>query len=302
MSSGDKVMNAQRTARAQTLAMVWFAVVAFGRLYTVFLCDFLGGILGLEFICYTWIRDIPSYLWIEITVYGPLTWLALHQLNNYVFGDTPTESQALQRHRRLRLAGEFAIAIVLYGIGIHVIDAIEVLSQERELTTDGAVYELAYFLDEGLSHYVQFVPLFFVMGWFVINDRPGWTAHASIAVFFGVAHGAERAIGIIEGEKWFLGPPAVLWLAFAAWLRWRRVGPAATTEFLFRYAVAFCLTLPLTQALYYGRFSSFPPVSGLSDSQHAQVTVGAIGLTVVCTVVLAALDRWWRNRSHGLAT
>lgn len=285
----------ERTTQIRTPATAWFAVFVFARLYTAVLNDFLGRILGLEFISYTWIHRIPTYLWVEIIFYGPIIWLALTQVNADVFGDVPTEPGALRRHGRLQFAATFAIAILIYGIGIHVTDTLSVLS-EREHMTEGEVYELIYFLDEGLSHYVQFFPLFFVMGWFVIYDRPGRTSNPSIGLFLGAVHGIERGVGIIEGEKWFLGPAVIAWMALAAWLRWRRVGSTVTSEFFFRHAVAFCLTLPASQFLYYIWFDSFPPPSELSDSEITQMAVGAVALAVVGTAVIAALDRWWHKR------
>jgi hypothetical protein len=287
--------NQELTTQIRTPVTAWFAVFVFARLYTAVLNDFLGRILGLEFISYTWIYGIPTYLWLEIIFYGPVIWLALTQVNADVFGDVPTEPEALRRHRRLQFAATFAIAVLIYGIGIHVTDTLSVLS-EREDMTEGAVYELIYFLDEGLSHYIQFFPLFFVMGWFLIYDRPGRTAYPSIALFLGAVHGIERGVGIIEGEKWFLGPAVIAWMALAAWLRWRRVGSAAPAEFFFRHAVAFCLTLPASQFLYYIWFDAFPPPSSLSDSEITQMAVGAVVLAVVGTVVIASLDRWWHQR------
>ncbi|MDO8615274.1 MAG: hypothetical protein Q7T33_06000 [Dehalococcoidia bacterium] len=287
--------NAQRTTQIRTRAVAWFTVFVFARLYTAVLNDFLGRILGLEFISYTWIHGIPTYLWLEIIFYGPIIWLALTQVNADVFGDVPAEPEALRKHRRLQFIATFAIAILIYGIGVHVTDTISVLS-EREQITDGAVYDLVYFLDEGLSHYIQFFPLFFVMGWFLIHDRPGRTAYPTLALFLGVVHGIERGVGIIEGEKWFLGPAVLLWMATAAWLRWRRVGSAVSQEFFFRHALAFCVTLPVSQAMYYIWFDSFPPPSALSDSELTQMAAGAVVLTVVGTVLIAALDRWWHKR------
>jgi hypothetical protein len=288
--------NQELATRIRTPATAWFAVFVFARLYTAVLNDFLGRILGLEFISYTWIHGIPTYLWLEIFFYGPIIWLALTQVNADVFGDVPTDPQALRKHRRLQFAATFAIAILIYGIGIHVTDTIEVLSRQREHITDGAVYELVYFLDEGLSHYIQFFPLFFVMGWFLIYDRVGRTANPSMALFLGAVHGIERGVGIIEGEKWFLGPAVIVWMALAAWLRWRRVGSSVATEFFFRHAVAFCLTLPASQAVYYIWFNSFPPPSSLNDSELAQMAVGAVALAVVGTVLVTGLDRWWHER------
>ena len=93
-----------------------------------------------------------------------------------------------------------------------------------------------------------------------------------------------------------LGPAVLVWMATAAWLRWRRVGSAVTAEFFFRHAVAFCLNLPASQAVYYIWFHSFPPPSSLSDSELAQMAVGAVGLAVVGTLAIATLDRWWHKR------
>lgn len=286
--------NEQLLTKIRTPVTAWFAVFVFARLYTAVLNDFLGRILGLEFISFTWIHGIPTYLWLEIIFYGPVIWLALTQINADVFGDVPADPAALRKHRRLQFVATFAIAILIYGIGIHATDTISVLS-EREHDTDDAVYELAYFLDEGLSHYVQFFPLFFVMGWFVIYDRPGRTGHPYVAVLLGVVHGIERGVGIIEGEKWFLGPAVIVWMATAAWLRWRRVGPAAGSEFFFRHAVVFCFSLPASHALYYAWFESFPPPSSLTDSELVQMAAGAVALTIVGTVLVAVFDRWWRN-------
>ncbi|HSG01540.1 MAG TPA: hypothetical protein VLA20_10425, partial [Vicinamibacterales bacterium] len=234
--------------------------------------------------------------------YGPVIWFSLHQVNTDVFGDVPNEPNALKKHHRLQLIGTVAIAIILYGIGVHVTDTLEVLSREREGITDGAVYDLIYFLDEGLSHYIQFFPLFFVMGWFLIFDRPGRTGAAYFALFLGVAHGVERAVGIIEGEKWFMGPAVMAWMGTAAWLRWRRVGSAAFEEFFFRHAVAFLVILPICQIAYYLWFGAFPPPSFLSDAELIQMAVGAIVLTAVGTAVVIALDRWLHKRRLAPAT
>ena len=128
---------------------------------------------------------------------------------------------------------------------MHVADTIEVFSREHEGITEGRAYELVYFIDEGVSHYIQFVSLFFVIGWFVIFDRAGRTAHASLALFLGAAHGVERGLGTIEGEKWYAVPVLVLWVAGAARLRHRRVGRHAFGEFFFRYALVFVAMVPV---------------------------------------------------------
>jgi hypothetical protein len=280
----------------RTRVTVWFGIVVFAYYYKALLCGLLGHTFGVDVICSTWFHGISTNHWIEILVYCPVLWLSMHMVNNDVFGDVPIESQALRAHRRRQLVGEIAIAMVLYGTGVHVANVIEIFSRERAGLEDGQVYDLVYFLDEGVSHYLQFVPLFFVIGWWIIHDRLGRTGHASVALVFGVGHGVERAIGIIEGGKWFLGPPTLVWITVAAWIRYRRVGRDAFGEFFFRYAVAFCLTLPIAQLAYYLRFGSFAQPSGLSDGSLAQVGVGGFVLTVAGVAVLHGFDRRLRAR------
>lgn len=289
---------AESLTRVRTRAVLWFGVVVFGRIYTVILCDLPDLIFDIDSVCYTWYQNIPSYLWVELIFYGSVMWFALHQVSTDVFGDVPTEPHALKIHRRRHFIAEAAIAVFFYGVGVHVADTIEVLSREREGITDGAVYELVRFLDEGVSHYIQFTSLFFVLGWFLIFDRAGRTGFASVAIFLGAAHGVERALGIIEGEKWFGGPAVIVWLLFAAWLRTRRVGSAAYREFFFRHAIAFVIILPACQALYYFWFDGFPPPSELSDSEYVEVIVGATVLTAGGTAALLGLDRRLQERSE----
>lgn len=274
----------------RTRVEIWFGVIVFARLYTVVLCDVPERIFGDDRIGHTWIHDIPTYLWVEIILYGPIVWFALHQITADVFDESSTEPAALQIHRRRRLAATVAGALFLYGVGIHAADAVEVFAREREGITDGPVYDLVYFFDEGLSHYVQFVPLFFVIGWFVIFDRANRTGHRRVALVLGAAHGIERGLGIIEGEKWFLGPFVMIWFAAAVWLRRRRIGANAFDEFFVRYALSFLVLLPACQLSYALWFGGFPAPSSLTDGDYAQLAAGVIALTALGSVVLVAIE------------
>ena len=185
---------------------------------------------------------------------------------------------------------------MIYGSGVHIANVIEIYSREQQGIQQGEVYDLVYFVDEGMSHYLQFVPLFFVIGWFVIHDPPGRSMYPTIALFLGVGHGVERAVGVIEGGKWFLGPPTLLWLGAAAAIRrqrLRRAGFDARDDFCFRYALSFCVTLPIAQLLYLGRYRSFAQPSGLGRVEGADdgdrgdradagrhVRVGGVGAVV----------------------
>jgi hypothetical protein len=278
--------------QVRTRATAWFGVIVFAYYYKV-----LFGVAerGFGLPVDRWILGIDVNHWIETIVYCPLLWFALHQVNTDVFGDPPEGAAAFRRHRRLNTTSEFAIALVLYGTGLHIANVVELYSQRKDATS-GDVYDLVYFLDEGVSHYVQFVPLFFVLGWFVVNDRIDRTGHASLAVFFGVGHGIERAVGIIEGGKWFLAPLAIVWLLVAVVLRVHRRGSLALDEFFVRYALAFCVSLPLGVAMYRARYGSFAQPSRLETAEVAQMAFGAVAATLFGTVSMLALDRALQRR------
>jgi hypothetical protein len=277
----------------------WFAIVVFGRLYTVLICDIPERVFGIDWLCHSWIRDIPSYLWVEIILYGPVVWFALHMVKTDVFREPSGGVTSRRVQRRVELVATTAVTMWLYGVGIHAADIIEVVSRERAQITDGTVYDVAYFLDEGLSHYVQFVSLFLVIGLFVIFDRTGRTEGRRLALLLGVAHGIERGLGIIEGEKWFLAPLVIVWMAAALAVRRRRLGPSAFEEFFFRYAVAFVVALPACQGAYYARFGEFVPPSQLEDGPYAQVAVGAVVLAMLATALLVVAERRWLTPPPG---
>lgn len=286
----------------------WFAVAVFGYYYKAVVCGVLSDGLGCALLCEPRIRGIDMNHWIEIVLYCPLLWLALHQVNAAVFAAEPAEEPARSRHRRRALIGEGAIALVLYGTGLHIANVIELYSRQTEGVSQGGTYQLVYFLDEGLSHYVQFVPLFFVLGWFVLHDRPGRSRHQRVALLIGVGHGVERAIGLVEGGKWALAIPAVLWLGLCVALRARRLGRAACSEFFVRYAIAFCLTLPLAQLAYLLRFGSFVQPSELGSDGLTELGLEAAVSTVALTALLVGLarfvprDRAWHAAPSGQVT
>lgn len=290
-AAGASVTGEEQVLRVRTAAVAWFAVVVFGRLYTVVLCDVPERVFGSDALCHTWIRDVPIYLWVELIAYGPVMWFALHQVVADVFGDVPVEPMALRRHRRTKFAATAGIAMFLYGVGVHAADTIEVFSRERVGVTDGPVYDLVYFFDEGVSHYIQFVSLFFVIGWIVLHDRPARTSHATLALFLGAAHGVERGLGTTEGEKWYLTPAVIAWVVAAALLRRRRVGRTAADEFFVRYAAVLAVTMPVCQIAYAVWFGGFPPPSEFDDADYARAAIGAVALVLVGTGVAIALDR-----------
>ncbi len=274
---------------------LWFGIVVFARLYTVLLCDVADDLIGIDWFCDTWFQNIPVYLWVELVVYGPIVWFALYQVNADVFRDPPPEPDALRRHRRRRLIGAAAAAIFLYGVGIHATDTLEVLDREQGIGPEGAAADLVEFLDEGLSHYVQFGALFFLLGWFVLFDRVGRTVNVRLALFLGVAHAVERSVGIVEGQKWLTGPAVMVWLVVAVWLRRRRIGGEVLREFFVLYAIAFVAMLPIALGAYYLWFGSFTSPSELPDDQYAELAAGVIAIGVVGAAAALAGGRFVRG-------
>lgn len=276
----------------RTRTMVWFGIVVFAYYYKALVFGLVGEGFGADWLNDTWIAGIDLNHWIEIVVYCPLLWFALHQVNADVFGHAPADPARARRHARARTIAEFAIAIALYGTGVHIANVVELYSRQRAEVSSGDVYDLVYFLDEGLSHYLQFVPLFFVLGWFTLHDRTGRVEHRSIAVFFGVGHGVERAIGVTEGGKWFLVAPALVWLGWAAAARLRRVGRSGLDEFFVRYSLTFIVSLPAALVAYRIGIGSFDQPSALATRTTVAVAVGAALLTVAGTAVVLAGERW----------
>ena len=77
------------------------------------------------------------------------------------------------------------------------------------------MYDLTYFLDEDLSHYVIQLSLFFVLGWLIAYDRPDRVEGATVALLIGVAHGVERGVSFVESGKSFFVLPVLSWFVFA---------------------------------------------------------------------------------------
>jgi hypothetical protein len=274
----------------------WFTVVVLAYYYKLVVFGFGAEVLGFSWLSTTGWAGIDLNHWIETLIYCPLVWFALHQINADVFGDPPLDPDARRRHRRRQSVGDVCNALFLYGTGIHIANVIELASRDETGASDHEVYDLVYFLDEGLSHYVQFIPLFAVLGWTVLHDRPGRLDCVGIGIFLGVAHGVERGVGIIEGGKWFLGAPAVAWLAVAVLARVHARGREAFSEFFVRYAVAFCITLPVAEVGYRLQVGSFAQPSSLGTRGAVGVIAAGVATTLLGTALaLGAEHRLTRS-------
>ena len=112
--------------------------------------------------------------------------------------------------------------------------------------------------------------------------------YPTIALFLGVGHGVERAVGIIEGGKWFLGRR---WCSGSPWDRTAAAaaGRAALDDFFFRYAIAFCSTLPIALAALPLQVRGLAQPSRMDPGAAVQVGFGAVLLTAIGTAAALTL-------------
>ena len=283
--------NNEAATGARTALLGWFAVVCLAYYYKPVLCGGVGQGLGIRAVCESSFRGISTNHWIEIIVYSPVMWFGLHRAKAGVFARARNHRPASSVRRR-ELAADFGVALMLYGFGLHVANVIEIYSRSHGATGAGAVYDLTYFIDEGLSHYVILLSLFFVLGWLIINDPPDRTVCPTLATLIGVAHGVERGVAFIEAGKWFLFVPVLAWFAVAITARWQehdRNARRAGQDFFFRYAVSFALTMPITVGWYRLSFGSFEQPSRLPNVAHAPLAVGMVLITAAgATIAIAA--------------
>ena len=297
------VLHAAAASRNRSTLAVRLAIVCFANYYKPLLCGVLAHGVGIHVVCDTSVSGISTNHWIEILLYCPVMWLGLHVVRGEVFATVPADATTARRNRRYAAIADFAIAIMLYGFGIHIANVIEIYTRQDIGITHGRVYELTYFLDEGLSHYVILLAEFFVLGWFILHDPPGRTHLAWLAPLLGVGFGVERAVGFTEAGKWFLAGPVLVWFAIALRMRVARHAgswAAAWGDFLFRFGVAFCVTFPIALAWYRIEFGSFTQPSRLPEAQDATLALGIVILTLAGVAAVVATSRWhvgrWRRR------
>ncbi len=263
----------------------WMMLICFGYYYKAVVCGSTH-LMGLRSVCFTIVHGVDLNHWFETLIYVPVIWLALYQVHRIVFARSEAELANDPRHRMKSLVGSFAIAMWLYGAGIHITNLVEIWAREHNNVSSGTVYELVYFLDETFSHYFQFIAFFFAIGWFICHDRLGRTEGARFALFMGLAHGVERAVGTIEGSSAHLLLPLVAWIALACWWRLRRYQGRwrdAWSDYFFRYGVGFSLSAPLAQGLYYLLFGGF-----VQPSEMGSDAVWVFVFTLTYMVILAS--------------
>lgn len=264
--------------------------------YKVIFCGFFGKMLGYTWICNTMIHGVTTNHWFEQLVYVPLLWYVLYRIIVVVFGPHPNEilNQSIQRKKVFAL---FLATMYVYSAGIHFANTIEIYSRVELGITSGALYEQIFWIDEVLSHWLQFFFYFLFFAWIIIYDRLDRNDGGNIAIFIGLLHGLERAIGVIEGDNPYNALVFGSWILFACGIRWnnhKKDFPRVWKDFFFRYGVAFGISMPIGILSYHLTFDGFVQPSTMLDGWKV-IIFGTAFISVGFTIAFAIdsfLSKW----------
>lgn len=275
---------------------LYMLYICFGYYYKVLL-------LPIRFISLKLVYFVDVNHWIELFFYCPILFFSLYMVNQIIFRESKNqhgEEYHSFAHKTRKAIGLIAIGINFYGMGIHAsANPIEIYTREHtDIDLESNQYKLIHLLDEDVSHWIQFIPFFFAIGWFVIQDKTGRFAGPYMSVFMGVGHGVDRAIGVIEGNSWWMGVPMSVWLLICCYLRYRKYGKSfakCIEDYFFRHGLAIGVTIPSCQLLYVILFGGFVQPSEYRAAYYYQAIYTFAG-----TFVLLIVDRI-RKRIWGSA-
>ena len=267
-------------------------ILSVGYQYKLLLCGIMGLNFGFEWICYSMIHGISSNHWIEHIIYVPIMWITLNKLNEIVFG--PGENEVISKSlRHKKWIGLFLCAIYIYGQGIHMINTVEIWASKHNNLNSGPVYEQIWWLDEQVSHWVQFFSFFLLIGWFIAHDRLDRTQASLLAIITGIIHGIDRGVGVIEGDNPILAFVLVAPILLACLYRWSRHDfnfKRAWKDFFFRHGCVFAFTVPLSVGCYPFVFGGFVQPSEMVSNAWKVVLYALIIISLEILLVVG-LDR-----------
>jgi hypothetical protein len=283
------VANNNISASESKSLIWWTIVVCFAYHYKVVVCGFFGKVLGFDFLCNTLIHGVTTNHWFEQLVYVPILWYAFYKIINIAFG--PGEFEVLgPKVRRLKTMAYFMLAMYIYGIGIHFANTIEIFARKYLNITQGELYEQIHWVDEQLSHWIQFFFFFLLFAWLIIQDRLDRTHGGYAAVFTGLLHGLERAIGVIEGDSPHVALIFGTWILIACFFRYRKHNSDFTRvwqDFFFRHGFTFGLSMPVALFVYQLVFGSYVQPSTMGD--RAWLVILFVALFTAVGFMLAVL-------------
>lgn len=281
----------------ESKSLIWWIIyVCFAYHYKVIICGFFGKTLGYDWLCHTMIHGVTTNHWFEQLIYAPILWYALYRIIEIVSG--PLENEILgKKVKQQKTLAFFLLAMYIYGIGIHFANTIEIYSRVELGIRTGPLYEQVYWVDEQLSHWIQFFFFFTLFSWFIVYDRLDRIHAGYIAVFTGLLHGLERAIGVIEGDSPHIALILGAVILVACFLRWRRHEsdfPRVWKDFFFRHGLTFGLSMPVALYFYQIIFDGFVQPSEMGDSAW-KVMVFVIVFTGLGFLLAVFLDKLLAN-------
>lgn len=269
-------------------SMTWLMLyVCLGYHYKVIFCGFLGKVLGFEWICYTIIHGISTNHWFEQLIYVPVLWYVFYRLIVIVFG--PHEGEILGKSvQRAKFFALFLATMYVYATGMHFANTIEIFSREQLNITSGELYEQIYWIDELLSHWLQFFFYFLFFAWLIVQDRLDRVNGGYIAIFTGLVHGLERAIGVIEGDNPYSAMLFGVWILIACFIRWKKHESdfgRVWKDFFFRHGLSFGVSLPIALFSYQLLFGGFIQPSEMGLDAWKVVLFAGVFISLGCLIV-----------------
>lgn len=286
------IKNNQIQAAESKKLIWWLLYVCFAYHYKVIVCGFFGKTLGFTFLCSTLIHGVTINHWFEQLIYVPGLWYAYYQIISIVFGPHDHEILSSLVRKQKKIA-HFLLAMYIYGIGIHFMNTVEIYSRKYLDISSGPLYEQIYWIDEEFSHWVQFFFYFMLFAWLIVHDRLDRTHGGYIAVFTGLLHGLERAIGVIEGDSPNIALVFGGWILIACLIRWRKHGldfKRVWKDFLFRHGLSFGLSMPIALYTYHLVFNGYVQPSTMGNRGWLVILFVAI-FTTIGFLLAVGLDK-----------
>jgi hypothetical protein len=284
------LVNTTRITATPDKAITWLMLyVCLAYHYKVIACGLFGRVLGFDWICNTLIYGVTTNHWFEHLVYVPILWYVFYRLVLIVFG--PHEGEVLGiAVRRAKFFALFLATMYVYATGIHFVNTLEILSRKYLNISSGDLYDQIYWLDELMSHWLQFFFYFLFFAWLIVYDRLDRVEGGKIAIFTGLLHGMERAIGVIEGDNPHSAVLFGTWILIACFIRWKNHGKdfkRVWKDFFFRHGLSFGISMPIALLLYQFVFHGFVQPSAMED--HGWVVIVFAGVFILFGFLVAIL-------------
>ncbi len=286
----SKIISSNQIQAKESRELIWLMLyVCIAYHYKVIICGLFGKVLGFTWICHTMIHGVTTNHWFEQLVYVPLLWYVLYRMVIVVFGPHENEvlSNSIQKKKTLAI---FFASMYIYALGIHFTNTLEIYSRVNLGITTGPLYEQIFWIDEVMSHWVQFFFYFLFFAWLIIYDRLDRTDGSYIAIFTGLLHGLERAVGVIEGDSPYNALGFGSWILIACIIRWRnheKNFARVWKDFFFRHGLSFGISMPLAILCYYLFFDGFVQPSTMGDNAWKVVAFG--GLYILAGFMIAVI-------------